>query len=122
MREIKFRGQRINTKEWVYGYYVKGSSERHFICTPYHADIEVNAESVGQFTGLPANGYEDDNTEIYEGDIVEFINGKRVSVEWNDDTCQFQFSDGQPINNDDTYGIHKAVIGNIYQHPELLTT
>lgn len=69
-----------------------------------------------QFTGLK----DDNKVEIYDGDIVEDILGNRLLVEWNDDTCQFQFSDGSPINDSDRYATHKLVIGNIYETPELL--
>ena len=69
-----------------------------------------------QFTGLK----DDNGKEIYEGDVIEFLNGKSQIVEWNDDTCEFQFSDGSPINNGETYGVCKFVIGNIHENPELL--
>lgn len=55
MREIKFRGRRIDNKEWVYGCYVNRHG-RHSIVTqlPSHLDydIQVEPESVGQYTGL----------------------------------------------------------------------
>lgn len=70
MREIKFRGQRVDTKEWVYGYYI-GYSEIHGKASIYcrHEDesgairpsgcsglieeiIEVIPETVGQFAQL----------------------------------------------------------------------
>jgi len=69
-----------------------------------------------QFTGL----IDDNGVEIYEKDIVEDILGERCVVEWNDDTCCFQFSNGFPINNGETYGIYKLVVGNVWQNPELV--
>jgi hypothetical protein len=71
----------------------------------------------GTFTGLK----DDSNKEIYEGDLIRFLNGNILWVEWNDDTCQFQFSDGSPINDGETYSIYKLIIGNIYETPELLS-
>ncbi len=68
-----------------------------------------------QFTGLR----DCKGKPIYEGDIVRRLAGLHA-VEWNDDTCQWQFSDGSPINSGDNYGVWKIVQGNIYESPELL--
>lgn len=78
--------------------------------------------NIQQFTGLNENAYEDpsQNKGIYEGDIIEFILGQRAVVEWNDDTCQWQFSDGTPLNDGDRYNTHKMIVGNIYENPELI--
>lgn len=70
---------------------------------------------VMQFTGLQQDGQ-----EFYEGDIVEFIDGKRCVIEWNDDTCQFQFSDGSAISDGDRYSTYKKIIGNIFENENLL--
>lgn len=70
MREIKFRGERIDNGEFVYGDLVKNSWGCFIIG---HFSIvnnviqsviqhEVKPESVGQFTGYD---------KLYEGDIVE---------------------------------------------------
>ena len=119
MRDIKFRGLTLNN-EWVYGLLCKdkkGTYISNSVGSP--KAFEVRPDSVGQYTGLKENASEF-NKEIYKGDIIEFISGERLSVEWNDDTCQFQYSDGSPINNGDRYATHKAIIGNIYDNPELI--
>ena len=103
-RIIKFRDFELEKKEMRY--FDLDSYDR------YEHDCYGN---IMQFTGLK----DDNEVEIYDGDIIQFISGEKHSVEWNDDICQWQFSDGQPINNGETYSAYKIVIGNIYEHPEL---
>lgn len=74
MREIKFRGKRLDNGKWVYGY-LADENYINDINTFDLSSIEVDSDTVGQYTGLnDANG-----KEIYEGDIIGGSNGATTS-------------------------------------------
>lgn len=127
MREIKFRGKRQDTGEWVYGDLLSpitgprivnyteidnGSVKR----ADYHY-YDVYVDSVGQFTGLSdRNG-----KEVYEGDILEVYESPLFcEVVWDegewDIYCTFTHEYKKLFGKCD----HVVVIGNIYDNPILI--
>lgn len=77
MREILFRGKRIDNGEWVEGNGVDlNYSDAYILVKNYDDttgacevdDIEVVPETVSQFTGL----YDMHGTKVFEGDIIKY--------------------------------------------------
>lgn len=132
MGEILFRAKRIDNGEWAEGYYaVKGKGtdlEKHFIVLStfdsntnaypfYFTDIEVDPETVCQYTGLnDKNG-----RKIFEGDILRFEDCSNYPVVWDSDYCAFGscwYSDFDHLSK--YRSIKIEVVGNIFDNPELL--
>ena len=127
-----FRGQKVDAKEWVYGYYMfHETKNKHVILTKESKFIEVIPETVGQFTGL----LDKQGVKIYEGDIlidVEFdennndISGK-FPVVYDSSKCQFAIDnsfkkDGSSlVNFIEYFGVENLeIVGNIHDNPEML--
>lgn len=70
MRKILFKGKRTDNGEWACGSYVNTDyGHTNKIVDRWEGDeYDVDPATVGQFTGISA----DDNTGIFEGDIVNF--------------------------------------------------
>lgn len=126
--ETKFRGIRIDNGEWIFGdliYHKRFIETKPYIKSSITGEmvfIEVNPESVGQFSGLKDKA----DAEIYKDDIlngctfngvicygkVEFYNGR---------FCAFPIGTYKEGLSDFYYILnHVEVIGNIHQNPELL--
>ncbi|EGP9247980.1 TPA_asm: hypothetical protein GEP61_07840 [Listeria monocytogenes] len=129
MREIEFRGKRIDNGEWVYGNLMqfedsatfifvderKGASTltyAHFIINNMHA---IDEKTVGQYTVLK----DKNGKKIFEGDmgwdehnecygVVKFEEGKFLYVWENIVEDLWEVADGIDI------------CGSIHENPELL--
>lgn len=130
MRDILFHGKCIDNGEWVIGWYVEacfGAWPLLPAIVPmnearggYRRDIEVDPDTVGQYTGLT----DKNGKQIFEGDIVEY-NGDihKVVFEHRNGTAYF----GIVISEIETWPFSNSVpssvmnvIGNIHDNPELL--
>lgn len=140
MRTIKFRGKRVDNKEWVEGDLMKHKPFREFRTyikksnTGERVWIEVIPETVGQFTCL----HDKNGKEIYEGDVLkEATPRSHMFKVWNEQggfvMNQFQddfkatvekISFWQPMHdmqNISYINTSLEIIGNIHDNPELLT-
>lgn len=119
MREIKFRGKRLDNGEWVYGgiIFIDGGKP-HIFCN--YEGVEVDPATVGQYTGLK----DKNGKEIYEGDIIGGSNGSingwewpfKSEIKWNDEECGFNTPNWGYMDSTHYYN----VLGNIHDNPELL--
>ena len=125
MREIKFRGKRTDTGEWVYGdlqhvqrINTKEEAEQSGRRTEPAvriANYDVDEKTIGQFTGL----YDMNGRAVYEGDLLQ-RDENVVEVCWYDGT----FCDAMSEMKDPLWFLYvedRTVVGNVHDNPELLT-
>lgn len=128
MREISFRGKRIDNDKWIEGFYcqtnsgsfIRDKSENGFT-------YPVIPKTVGQYTGLT----DKNGKKIFEGDIV--VCSQRIDGNWVDEHIEKGFVEMKH----GAFGLHRKqgyyrpfkdwledyeyeVIGNVHDNPELL--
>lgn len=137
MREILFRGKRIDNGEWVYGDIIHRRYLKNDVVVirtedsgfDNYSDYEVDPSTVGQC--VP--GLTDKNgKKIYEGDILERtnVNGEKYkeyvvagqwSYKWTHGVYGFSLTD---LNGGYMMDLHYTksyeIIGNIHDNPEIL--
>ena len=144
MREILFRGKRVEDGEWVYGAYyglcriTNKDSDVGYAHLMRQSNDEplyrVDPETVGQYTDLT----DKNGKKIFEGDIVE-LEDRYYDIKWRA-IVEFGNPNGNyswgwqlrplgkvDINTDilcwvemEEAGAYCEVIGNIHDNPELL--
>ena len=129
MREILFRGKRLDNGEWVEGAFV--GKYDPMLCISYAFIVAqkpkdsfvtwyaVDPDTVGQYTGLTDNVKQ----RIFEGDIVSILpdDGDMGVIKWADDEAMFVLeADGWCANFDNYFSTDLEVIGNIHDNPDLL--
>lgn len=114
MRQIKFRGKRTDTGEWVEGDLIHRDAAPKSISNIQIAGYGVQPETVGQFTEL----FDKNGKEIFEGDVVSF-RGDQYSVKMIEGGCYMLFHHG----DFKAFGLIRCngeceIIGNIYDTSE----
>ena len=131
MREILFKGKKVNGGEWVEGWYCENNCEHPFAPARYDPSIidsefviwyKVNPETVCQFTGkTDKNG-----VKMWENDIVKglllFGTGINGVVAFKDGSFGLKWHRGgaemfTPFA--ELCNITYEVVGNIFDNPEL---
>lgn len=133
MREILFRGKRIDNVEWVEGFYIHKYDPvldivYAFIVTQHEKESfvtwhKVDPASVGQYTGLT----DKNGKRIFEGDICRNTKtGEIVSVKWHGTMAGFVWSRRKEKSHLYDWGeLFRAydkyeVVGTVHDNPELL--
>lgn len=133
MRDILFRGKRVDNGEWIQGDIVQFPVHgvvRIVEQEPSYKDAEVDSDTVGQYTGLT----DKNGRKIFEGDIIHleysqvFFGGEY----FGEYTAEVSYKEGcfitDGINNGDEIETPLSgfdndeleIIGNIHDNPELL--
>lgn len=132
MRKHQYRGQRVDTKEWVYGYYfitpltienfgighLGDSVKRHCISNVDGVVFAVIPDTVGEFAGRQDRNKKD----AYEGDICETIERDiALDIRWDEAESGLRFYDNV---NEVWFELNclkvTEITGSVHDSPELM--
>jgi len=141
MREILFRGKRVDNEEWVEGslvnniffragtnrpvpYIINPDEYEEYCCMEDIGElaVEVIDDTVGQFTGL----IDKNGNKIFEGDILSNKTAKSMYSEYGEKYTVKYCDDLGKFECDYQFGIELylkfgcEIIGNIHDNPELI--
>lgn len=116
-REVLFRGWDPIEGKWIYGSGVHSTPFRTYLLTDAGRLLEVEPETVGEWTGLHSNT----GRKIFEGDVVALFVG-RISfprvVKFDEKSSAFCAWVGKkwiPLNIYDKF----EILGNIFEDEDL---
>ena len=117
MREILFKGIRVDNGEWVEGDLIQNYHHHDGLTIVVNGCIyhEVIMETVCQFTGL----IDRNNTKIFEGDVFMSQTGLKITIEWQNDYCLYMMrwlTDDYQMKTDIKFINKSEVIGNIHDN------
>lgn len=133
MREILFKGKRIDNGEWVEGYlmdenYINAPFNDDDACGRFDDPVEVDPSTICQYTGLT----DKNGRKIWENDIVKCYADTDdlgndlyyfYKVIWHERYYCWWLSDIYTVEDEyfhEFYPSHDEVIGNVFDNPELL--
>lgn len=134
MREVLFRGKRVDNGEWAFGNLIEDkwgddngntvyailqdrvAPEIAAVWTP----VKVIPETVGECIGLK----DKNGKSIFEGDIVTYI-GEVCLVKWDDDTAKFVLENENLVCDFEEVWCNRfklkiEIIDNVHDNPKLL--
>lgn len=145
MREILFRGKRLDNGEWVYGGYYwfyksfcnsHGAIMAHYIVPTFLPmlsklkDIRVDPSTVGQFTENREFTYDENGNvtygkNIFDGDIIKVMSTEdgdsTYLVFWNDEKGEWDSKQLSGGCQSEDYVDAVKIIGNRIDNPEMLS-
>lgn len=134
MREIKFRGKRIDNGEWAYGDLIQLHNGRRFVvdnkfgaCIDDKGNFinteapfvnEVDPNTVGQYVNLK----DSNEKEIYEGDIISAYGGEQWYGSWEHTVESHTIKDvmDEMLFQIDISGVFERIylVGNIHEEAQ----